>query len=754
MSLIENFIDAMRQAGLAPANPSDIRSDNKRHDYQLEGDKRGHKKGYYKLKIDGDFGFGFFGDYRQSEFEKWVSAAPRTYSDAERREFAKRMERERQAQEIEQEALWQAKAAEAVDTLLFTSPCPPEHAYLQKKGVLPYGISLSGRDIIIPMSDASGVRNIQSIKPDGTKLFFKDAKKQGAWFEIPGDTTICIVEGYATGASVYEATGHTVIIAFDAGNLVPVAAAIRAKHPENRVIICADNDAFTVRPDGKPTNPGIIKGTQAAIAINADLIYPEFTDTATKPTDFNDLHQLEGLDVVRDTIHAAKKPDGKAAGGAIASPRDVGSQAPGSDLIDWEGQLQKNKNGELIPRSVSNLLLVMRHHDDLKNIFRYDSFAKRIIVHRPPPWEDAQTFLVRSVCDYDYFRLEAFLEQNYGLKVTKEKCADAIASTAQLPENTFNPASDYFSVLEWDGIPRIDTWLREYASDGSQPDCYLKIVGRKFMCGLAARAIYPGIKFDTMIILEGKQYAGKSFLSKILSTINGAEYFLDDFKDIENKDSLMKMQGKLVIEFPEISAMRKAEINDLKAFLSRTHDVFRPPYGRNTLESGRQCVFVGTINPEGPYLRDVTGNRRYWPISCRDVLNLEDLRRVIPLLHAEAAHLVRNGEQLWLTKEEYDIAVTEQNKRVLNDVWADKITDIVQGKNEISTDEILQEMGIPRDKQTPQVQSRVTQTMVSIDWVPCRLSVGTKRPRGFRRMSAIEAIQENLTADEGEIITW
>jgi putative DNA primase/helicase len=418
---------------------------------------------------------------------------------------------------------------------------------------------------------------------------------------------------------------------------------------------------------------------------------------------------------------------------SLTSPVNESHRGGGGSFneSDWESQLQKNKDGFVLPTSPTNLRLFMKHHADLQGVFRFDSFAKRIIVAKCPPWENVDDFNVRPIADYDYFRLECFLETTHGLKATKNRCADSIESTAQLPGNAFNPASDYFNSLEWDGVKRIDTWLQRYVSDGKQPSEYLTLVGRKFLCGLAARAMRPGIKFDTMIILEGKQYAGKSFLSLILATINGEEYFLDDFRDIDNKDALMKMQGKLVIEFPEMNTMRKAEVNDLKAFISRTHDVFRPPYGRNTIESPRQCVFVGTINPDGPYLRDVTGNRRYWPVSCRENIDLTELKKIVPLLHAEAAHCVKMGEQLWITRDEYKIAALEQDKRVVNDVWIDTIQEILLAKCEITTDEILQALEIPKERRTPQIQSRVGQTMTALGWEHARLVRGAKRPRGF-----------------------
>lgn len=740
MEIIESFLAAMSAAGCAPARSSDIIANDKRTSYQIAHDPKNKKKGFYKLKVDADFGFGYFGDYSQDSFFPWHSTSPKKYTQEEIRAFAERARIAREEAEAERMGGWQEKSQEAQDTLIFASLCEA-HPYLTKKGVKPYGLYASGNLIIMPLRDVAQIWNYQTIDEAGNKLFLKGGRKNGTWFEIPGDEVICICEGYATGASIHEATGHSVIVGLDAGNITVIAPKIRDIYKLNKIIICADNDQFNAK------NIGIEKGKEAAIAISAKLVYPEFKDLSSKPTDFNDLHALEGLERVKDIIHSASKLDEEAAGGVIDLLRSD-SQTPGGDLLDWRSLLQKNDKG-IIQRSTTNINLFVRHEERIAGTFKHDSFAKRIILHKCPPWENENEFRVRPVADYDYFRLESFLESAYGLKATKDKCADVIQSTAQLPENTFNPASEYFLNLKWDGVSRINSWLKDFVSDGSQPDEYLSLVGTKFLCGLAARAMHPGVKFDTMIILEGKQYAGKSYLSRILATINDTEYFLDDFKDIDNKDALMKIQGKLVVEFPEMNTMRRAEVNDLKAFLSRTTDVFRPPYGRNTIESGRQCVFVGTINPEGPYLRDVTGNRRYWPIACRDSFDLDKLKEIVPHLHAEAAMLVKCGEQIWLNPEEFKIAVAEQEKRVVEDVWTDSIAEIVENCFEITTDEIMQKLEIPKERRSPNVQSRVTQTMVGFGWEPSRITIGRKQRRGFKRHNPIVAAN-----DEGEEVVW
>jgi putative DNA primase/helicase len=761
--IIQEFIEAMTSHGIYPSNPSDIRADNKRRDFHIAGDAKSKKKGFYKLKIDGDFGFGFYGDWRVGDCHSWHSKADRKFTADERKAFAARVKAEKERQEAEQKALWDDAATRAQEFMLFLSDCT-QHAYLTKKGVASYGNAyLSGSDLIIPMADAEKIWNYQRITEAGDKRFLKDAKKQGTWFAIPGSPeAICLCEGYATGASIHEATGFTVIVAFDAGNMVSVAPKIKVLNPGMQFIVCADNDHETLdKRTGEKRNTGIIKAIEASKILECPIAYPEFSTNDTGLSDFNDTHQKYGLAAVRKRILAALDggEDGEAGEGGssfeetICDAPPADSRDDNSSLVaeyEWQSQLQTNEKGDINPRSTLNLLLFLENHEFLKGVFRYDSFSKDVLVCKCPPWEDERTFVVRSVADFDYIRLEAYLEGFFGLKASKDKCADAIISVANTPENVFNPAADYFNSLVWDGKDRLSGWLKSYVSDSNQPDEYLRLVGEKFLCGLAARAMEPGVKFDTMLILEGRQYAGKSFLSRVLGTINGVEYFLDDFKEIDNKDALMKIQGKLVVEFPEISTMRRAEVNDLKAFLSRTHDVFRPPYGRNAIEAGRQCVFIGTVNPEGPYLRDVTGNRRYWPVSCRDKIDIDSLNAIVPQLHAQAAHIVKRGEsRLWLDDAEYEICAAEQEKRVMDDIWSDRIETIINGQKQIATSDILVGLNISIDKATPLFYSRINQTMIALGFAPDRVTIGSRRLRGYIKKGAEK--QKDLLEFEEEI---
>lgn len=735
--IIGKFIGFMSSVGISPHSISDIKGDDKRRNFRTTEDNQKKKSGFYKLRIYNDFGFGYVGNYKTDESYSFCSKSSKVYSKEEIAAFKLKAESELQAVKDERQRIYNEKAKETQDYLFFLENCN-DHPYLKKKGLgAGYGAKHSGQNLVLPIGDFDKYWNYQRITPDGEKLFYEGARKSGLWFAIEGDLDlIYICEGFATGASVHMATDKTVLVAFDGGNLIHVVKNVLSQYPEAKLVIAADNDHET-KINGKLRNVGLEKANQInAVYPNIKVVYPEFKEPAGK-TDFNDLFVAEGIAEVTAQLAGKKKEPQK----ELVKKDQLKVLEP--DNENWRDRLIVAKNG-IDQRSTINASLILAHDEAVSNIFRYDSFSKQILLMRCPPWMNDSDFKVRAVQDQDYIPLECWFEENWRLKVPKNKCADLIMSVAMRPENTFNPAKDYFEGLIWDGTPRLHNWLKSYVSDGKQPDEYLSLVGTKIVCGLAARAMYPGCKFDTMVIFEGEQYAGKSFLSRYMGTIHGEEYFLDDFKDIENKDALMKMQGKLVVEFPEISTMRKAEVNDLKAFITRQTDEFRPPYGRNVMVAPRQCIFIGTVNPEGPYFKDMTGNRRYWPVSCRRRLALKELKMIMPQLHAEAANRVKNGEQLWLDENEYQLAQIEQDKRVSFDLWIDKIEEIVIGRDCITTDDLLSGLKIEIDKRNPMIFTRIHQIMASIGWKAGRVREGGKQKRGFKSM--------NIEVDSTDIV--
>jgi len=210
---------------------------------------------------------------------------------------------------------------------------------------------------------------------------------------------------------------------------------------------------------------------------------------------------------------------------------------------------------------------------------------------------------------------------------------------------------------------KMERWTSQYL--GAAPTDLTHAMGGLWLISAVARIFRPGVKADHMLILEGEQGARKSTALKILA---GEEWFTDELPDLGSKDAAIHMQGVWIVEIAELDAIGRAEVSRIKAFLTRTTDRFRPPYGRHTVEIKRQCVFAGTVNPD-TYLRDETGNRRFWPIRCGDI-DVDGLARDRNQLWAEAVHRFKAGAIWWLE----DMALLkaardEQDKRYQSDAW-------------------------------------------------------------------------------------
>ena len=221
--------------------------------------------------------------------------------------------------------------------------------------------------------------------------------------------------------------------------------------------------------------------------------------------------------------------------------------------------------------------------------------------------------------------------------------------------------------LRWDGMPRLDAWTMTHL--GAEDTPLNRAFGSRWMISAVARIMRPGVKADHMLILEGPQGAKKSSALKVLA---GEEWFTDELAEIGCKDAAQQMRGIWIIEIAELDAISRAEVSRIKAFLTRTTDRYRPPYERYIVTVPRQCVFAGSVNPE-TYLRDETGNRRFWPVRC-GTIDLDALARDRDQLWAEAVKRYRDGAIWWL--DEPDLiagAKAEQDRRYQTDAWDARI---------------------------------------------------------------------------------
>jgi putative DNA primase/helicase len=264
----EDFMEAMAQAGIHVRGP--LLADGRLRRVHIEGDRKGSRNGWYILYSDG-IPSGTYGSWKTGFKGTWCEKAQSDLTPAQRAEHKRRMDEARKAREAEEQAARKLAQDRAAAIWKVLASARDDHTYLVKKGVKAHGLRLSKGALVIPLRDEAGtLHSLQFIDGGSNKRFLSGGRKKGCYFAIGVPKgTICICEGYATGASVYESSGHAVAVAFDAGNLIHVAKAMRRKFPEAKIIICADNDTVT------PGNPGLTRAREAAAAVGGLLTMAE-----------------------------------------------------------------------------------------------------------------------------------------------------------------------------------------------------------------------------------------------------------------------------------------------------------------------------------------------------------------------------------------------------------------------------------------------------------------------------------------------
>lgn len=328
---------------------------------------------------------------------------------------------------------------------------------------------------------------------------------------------------------------------------------------------------------------------------------------------------------------------------------------------DWRLTLTRTgAKGDGPPRaSLDNTLIVLRNAVSAE-VFKRDLFALRDFYGTDAPWTGAKKG--KALDDDDAVNIKAWIAENYRFEPNLGIVYEAMVAIATA--NGFHPVRDRLNALPaWDGVNRLDTWLAKNFGAKGNPE-YLAQVFRKWMLAAVWRVFEPGKKFDWMILFQGKQGTGKSSFGSILF---GQKYFSDWLPDLADKDAALGLQGTHCVEFGELDSFRKNEMETVKAFVTRQVDKVRPPYGRRTIESYRQCVFFGTTNRD-EYLKDDTGNRRFNPIMV-GTLDFDALVRDRDQLWAEALFIYRNQleSSLYLDGQAEEFAKEIQAEKMVRD---------------------------------------------------------------------------------------
>jgi len=314
-------------------------------------------------------------------------------------------------------------------------------------------------------------------------------------------------------------------------------------------------------------------------------------------------------------------------------------EAAATDFDDWTKALQRGRGGEL-QNSLQNLTLILENDENLKAIC-FNQLADGMEIKGPVPWKHPARFWR----DADDAQLICYIDANYGTFSARNY---QVAVAKAVDDRSYHPIREYLAALPpWDGQTRAETLLIQYL--GAEDNAYTRAVTRKTLCAAVARVRHPGIKFDNILVLNGNQGIGKSTLIAKL----GGVWYSDSLTltDMNDKTAAEKLQGYWIIEISELAGVKKADADKVKGFASRQDDKYRASFGRHVTPHPRQCIFFGTTNAQNGYLRDITGNRRFWTVKTpgTGVMKPWELtKEAIEQIWAETQVLVDQGEKLYL----------------------------------------------------------------------------------------------------------
>ena len=377
---------------------------------------------------------------------------------------------------------------------------------------------------------------------------------------------------------------------------------------------------------------------------------------------FRELDENVGLDTPPGKLPSFKAMSDLALGDdkvkAVFAEERIAQAAAEFSEEDWQNGLELDKSGH-VKNTLRNLTLILENDPNLKGVV-FNQLLDGMEIKGEVPWNHPSKFWR----DADDAQLISYVDAHYGTFSARNY---DIAVTKVADDRAYHPIREFIESLpEWDKVPRVDTLLVDYL--GASDTAYVRAVTRKTLCAAISRVLRPGCKFDSMLVLNGPQGVGKSTLIAKLA----GEWFSDSLNlgDTKDKTAAEKLQGYWILEIGELAGLKKAEVETLRSFLSRQNDIYRAAFGKRATPHLRQCVFFGTTNAESGYLRDTTGNRRFWPVKTpgsgkKQSWNLT--HEEILQIWAEALVYVRQGEKLYLSPEMDALAKDEQREAMESD---------------------------------------------------------------------------------------
>lgn len=393
----------------------------------------------------------------------------------------------------------------------------------------------------------------------------------------------------------------------------------------------------------------------------------------------------------------------------------------------WEESLVWDNKGENITDSAGNLRLMMSNMTEWSGVVAYDESKDRLFwTRQPPPIVGLKTPEAEAaITEHDWVHAAHWFSLARRVNFKKETAADALVACGQA--NARNSLGTYLENVRRDDVSRLDTWLVKYCGAADTP--INRRIGRAWLISAVARAMQPGCQVDHVLVLEGKQGSGKTSVFRAL----GGEWYLGNLPRLDDKDARHILSGAWLVEIQELAALRGAAIEKVKAFITETFDQFRPPYGRQFVKRLRRCVFGASTN-EGEYVHDSTGARRFWPVKVgyEGPIDTEGLLRDRGAIWAEARDAYLEGEQWWIPSSEQIIqeALADlQLSRQYADPWEDSLVKYLEFRDMVTSDELLNLVGIELSKRTPNDAKRIGAVLQALGWERRKLQPDDRSPR-------------------------
>jgi predicted P-loop ATPase len=406
----------------------------------------------------------------------------------------------------------------------------------------------------------------------------------------------------------------------------------------------------------------------------------------------------------------------------------------GSFVTGWQAELMRRANSDQLLKNHFNAVMIVQNA--YPGLVGYNEFRQRIEARIPSPWrKDSGPWTDRDTGELAFHLAKSFT--SFGI----DMLCEAIATVAN--RHPYNPAQERLRALagQWDGKGRLLTWLVDYlgAAHNARNERYLQEIGSAWLKGVAARVLKPGCKRDDVLVLRGLQGYLKSTAAKLIADCIHPDAFTDSLGNLDSKDARSSIRGIIIAELGELAALNKSDVESIKSFVAACVDHFRPAYGRMDQDFPRTVSFIGTTN-DPTFLKDPTGNRRWWPVTIPEPINIPRFNEALPQLLGEAARRVLEGEK-WFVDD--PVAMAQANEvraaHFVDDVWTEAVlraADLLlspgctlDGANTqfVTIPAILGAMGVRIEQQTVPNQTRIGGILRVAGWRDKKRRIGERK---------------------------